>query len=587
MIFTFRSIQAVNTDHPLLRPEHIFRTLSVGALAPLVVLALGAPCSTAHFVFESYWPGPVTDYWMFLPTVASFWQGDWSLQDLLKPHGGHRHFFPRLLLLLDYLLVSGRNIFVLLCSFLLQLLTATILVRGICQQRRTFGWQLTLFLVALTIVLLFSATQLENFVHAWNVCFYVTIAAATASLRALVCAHEGLLRRETHWLPRAWLAAAFASAIVASYSMINGLLVWPALVVVGFTRRCSGRWIALFLIGAFVVAGLYFIDYPRRTLAALELLNPREALWWITAYLGAPLSREYGTWGRILGGVAIVLSAALLVRLIIWRPNLTPIESVCLGLLVVTLGTAGMTTSGRIYLSGGWSAPRYQSFVLLFWLCLAVLGSATPISRPGVRYGLRFLLMVAGIAWVAFVLRPAESEQVKRITSFAREARLANAAIVVGVQDAPELRVVRGMTATWNVARSIVFLREEGLGPFADKRASLLGTRLGYPLKPVRDPGCHGKGMEVTRLPQSGALRVRGWASPGAKRALPWALVATNEAGDVVGLGESESELGMDGYYWILYSRPPQQAGGLVVWAVRDEYEVCLVTHLQVNSAVH
>jgi len=330
-------MQAVNTDHPLLRPEHIFCTLSVGALALLVVLALVAPCSTAHFISESYWPGPVTEYWMFLPTVASYWQGDWSLQDLLRPHGGHRIFF----------------------------------------------------------------------------------------------------------------------------------------------RGCFFCWTIF------------------------------------------------------------------------------------------------------------WSAPRYQSFVLLFWLCLAVLGSATPISRPAVRYGLRFFLMVASIAWVAFVLRPAESEQVKRISSFAREARLANAAIVVGVQDAPELQVVRGMAASWNVARSAVFLREEGLGPFADKRASLLGTRLGYLLKPVRDPGCHGKGMEVTRLPQSGALRVRGWASTGTKRALPWALVATNEAGDVVGLGESESELGMDGYYWILYSRPPQQAGGLVVWAVRDEYEVCLVTHLQVNSAVH
>ena len=174
-------------------------------------------------------------------------------------------------------------------------------------------------------------------------------------------------------------------------------------------------------------------------------------------------------------------------RSIIWRPNLTPIESVCLGLLVVTLGTAVMVTSGRIYLSGGWSAPRYQSFVLLFWLCLAVLGSATPISRPAVRYGLRFLWMVASIAWVAFVLRPAQLEQVKRIASFAREARLANAAIVVGAQDAPELQVVRGMTASWNVARSAVFLREEGLGPFADKRASLLGTRLGYLLKPIRD----------------------------------------------------------------------------------------------------
>ncbi len=57
--------------------------------------------------------------------------------------------------------------------------------------------------------------------------------------------------------------------------------------------------------------------------------------------------------------------------------------------------------------------------------------------------------------------------------------------------------------------------------------------------------------------------------------------------GDVLGLGESYSALGMDGYYWILYSRPPQQGGSFVVWAVSDGYEACLVTHLQVNSAAH
>lgn len=227
---------------------------SASALSWVFLLGGGfAFVSTLRAARASYWAGPVGDLWYFVPTVRRFAEGEGSLAELWLPFGGHRLFVPKLLYLADYLYLDGRNLLPLVAGWLLQCAVAALLVGLIWRQRSVVGAAATRFIAGSTLVLLFSASQLENFVHAWNVHWFVATAATCASIAAL--AHSANARGG------AWFASSLLAASIASLSMANGLLCWPILLLLaiglGLPRRRIG-WLAA--VGVVLALG-FFVDY--------------------------------------------------------------------------------------------------------------------------------------------------------------------------------------------------------------------------------------------------------------------------------------------------------------------------------------
>ena len=117
------------------RSSSIASSLGVAAL----VLGAAALVSTLVLLWEAWWAGPAVDSWHFVNVLEAREEGADVWRPLAKNHGGHRPFFPRLLLLADYVWFGGRNAFVLAWGVVLQVATWGALVwaaqreRAICQ----------------------------------------------------------------------------------------------------------------------------------------------------------------------------------------------------------------------------------------------------------------------------------------------------------------------------------------------------------------------------------------------------------------------------------------------------------------------
>ena len=77
-----------------------------------------------YSVFANYWPGPFVDYWIDIPNVEKFFNGQLAFHDLISAHANvHRLFIPRLLFVADYHFFSGSNALLVWVSIVCKIIT--------------------------------------------------------------------------------------------------------------------------------------------------------------------------------------------------------------------------------------------------------------------------------------------------------------------------------------------------------------------------------------------------------------------------------------------------------------------------------
>jgi hypothetical protein len=194
---------------------------------------------------------PWWDQWAFIQELALRQQGKplWPIR--WSPYCGYRLVIPRLLFL-----ASGR------WGALSSLTWLTMLVQFVhIGLLIALAWLLlgrksvTGFVVACIVILnlMLSPLQMQNFVWSLQTMFPLNYAAATASFLCLALT--------TRW--RLFFPVAITIALAASYTMPNGLLVWPILLAQAWFLRLGRRVsIALAAIGSIVI-GTYFWHYQR------------------------------------------------------------------------------------------------------------------------------------------------------------------------------------------------------------------------------------------------------------------------------------------------------------------------------------
>jgi len=330
---------------------------------------------------------PVSDDWSMVGVIARHASGDLSLSDLFAAHNEHRIFFPRLVTLAlaeptHYDIVA--QLFVTQCSLAA---TAALLFLAL---RRTAA-RGALLLLPVVAFLVFSFRQWELMLLGFS---GFAFAGAFGVLALLLLTVRGR---------RLAFAGALGAATVASYSMFQGLPVWPAgLLLLVLTRAGRRAWMIPTWVAAGAAEWLLYFHGLRRPAGhpplSYSFEHPVAALGYFFTLLGSALFPE--RWPAFATGIGLLLAAAVAVARTGRRGAregaafwLSLMAFSAWMLLSITAGRAGFGVDQAL-------ASRYASYSLLGVIGLLALVAKLWLDR-GSRTGLGLTVMLTALIAVS------------------------------------------------------------------------------------------------------------------------------------------------------------------------------------------
>lgn len=283
-------------------------------LAVVALMVLVPPLYVVALLMQYAVNAPFMDDWELVPQFEKLRNGTLTASDLWSQHNEHRLLFPRLIMIGMAPLTSWNTIAENYVSLGLAACSTVLLVIMLWQTAADrLGRRLTLVLIGLVVWMMMSPVQVENWLWGWQLQWFLSILGVVATVWSI----SNWPERWPSWI-RLW-AAGFA-AIVATYSLANGMFVWLVGLAMLLVRREPWVRSVGWTVGAIATIGSYYIGYvspahhPSKT---LFLEHPKEFVKYVFVYLGRP----YGTDLRmtlVLGGVLVALflaaSAYLLLR---------------------------------------------------------------------------------------------------------------------------------------------------------------------------------------------------------------------------------------------------------------------------------
>lgn len=526
---------------------------------------------------------PVMDMW----SIVDSWTGPTqsTIGWLWRQYNEHRIFGTKLVLLLDYRYFEGRDILAVIASFLtVATLLAALLwaFRHLARMRGTV-WRSAASMAALC---LFSIIQWPNFVNGFQIGFFQVDLFFTLAVLALLAADpEEEKRRGKQWKSA---AAAALAGTAATYSMANGILVWPILLFAAVLHRCRRTIVAFLALSGAAATASFFFGYTQPVAGANPfrwLHQPIRVAVFIVKYLGSAVKLGHVNLAIIFGLLGLAGAGFVL-----WRALLAgsrdSIRLLLISLLLFVVGSASMTALGRLHMGTNEAlSPRYDTVTLLLWLSLAVLLLRWAAQRSAwlliaVQIG---VLVMMGLNVGRFSTELASAKQ----RQF--HADTASLALITGVFDETRLNFLYPNPAVpW---RDVAFLKRNRLSLFATPLALQfnrplsasyrLGSQPCWGAIESRSPISHGAGSGV---------RLSGWAwDPARRQSVDQVLFVAN--GSVVGYGQPEI-LGFGLHrrrdamnpallgHWEGYveSMPPQMA--VTAYAARGHEACLLMSHL-------
>ncbi|MEZ5963774.1 MAG: hypothetical protein R3F56_08005 [Planctomycetota bacterium] len=526
---------AATSRGPAATSSPALRLLAIASIALGSYVAVTAVLS----VVGHYQPLPYRDQWGTVAEVRDLYLGRFHPDRFFWQHNEHRLAVPRLFFYLDALLARERGMVLLGVTLLEQVAHVALLV-GLL---RWGGERRPAVLVAVAGALLafqFSAVQQENFSEPFQLQFPLVYLAATAGFAA--AARAPFSRRG-----RTLVAAAIAASGIASFSMANGLGVWPLALSLAFFVPLP--WMARLAIAgagaatiAFYLTGLGWLQPYASVdhgIPTVGFRRPAASATFFASFFGHPVRTPNG-WQRpylaIVVGVLSLGLAAVLAWRSWWRgegrERAVRRALVCAGAFV--LCAALLTTYGRAtdQLLHELSS-RYATPALLFWSMLLV--TAVLSERGAVRVAT--LGLCGGLA-----LSVAVSQQAlhRRDAVHRREIRRAAIGPLVGVTDLDRLRPYLTSDPDGNVRDGLGFLREHRLSlfhagdwPLRGRPLDVVGTPAGTCVAAIDTlEVCHESGW---------GFRASGWALEETEALPPQRLLFTDDHDVLIGYGEPDT----------------------------------------------
>ena len=500
----------------------------------LCLLAVWTLATTLIVIAKSYTPLPLFDYWGYWRSVQDHQLH--FLRQLFAQNSEHRIAIPRLLFLIDQHVFHGTSVFLLVCSFTLQLASAGLFL-WLAIHRGALSFVSRVNLAAALLTCLFTAQQFTNFTWGFQVQFIMVYFAGVAAFTAL---YAGAQR------PTLSLGVTIGLAFVASYSMANGLFVWPWLLILGLWLQVSWRRLGILAACGAFAWWLYFQGYfhPANTADPIEsILQMPRVLAFLVSYLGAPaeaisnmLIHVYGfeehirtVLSSVVGVLGVIAAVSVVAKVVRARePGAAYVLLTTLGFLFTT---AVLTSLGRINGSLLESlTSRYATPAWLFWATLLVL--YWPDLKSRLTFVIVALFLTVAIQQTSWILYARDYMQV---------IGEGEAAIASGVYDRDVWGHIWGGTlAEGQGVPERNYLKAHRLSIFHG-RDNWLGDRLRTHFSVVDGSACEGrietvKAIDSAVLPGSKAV---GWVWDRSSRKVPAEILLVDLGGRIVGFGRA------------------------------------------------
>jgi len=211
---------------------------------------------------------PFWDEWNFVGMMVSAHEGEnfWEKKFFFY-YNYHRPLFPNLIIISIGLLSSWNVIYEMFFGWLLLIGSIVFLYFLIKENNHQFKW-----LIIPISAILFSPLQYENFLWGFNsIAWFLTMFSIIASVYYLN-------KKKTS------LAFAVVFAVIASFSTMAGLLIWPVGIISLFRKTKSmGIWLSCMA----VVFSTYFFNYSFENQRGIqfETLLTKNAYEYILLYL--------------------------------------------------------------------------------------------------------------------------------------------------------------------------------------------------------------------------------------------------------------------------------------------------------------
>lgn len=473
------------------------------AIALSLSLAIVSATFGAAFqiFFSSSVPvGDIVDFYQQFLEVGGF--AGYGLKQLYFWHNEHRLVIPRLWFLADVLVDDARQDFlrlVIFCSALAQTALLAALFRGLGHSARATA---IAFVIAAGALL--SPVQYENLLQGFQVQF-VQVWLFAALAFALIAwapvsgpsgdtaAGETCPRQSAVGRSGVFVVAAAIAGLCSTYSMINGLAVWPLLVAFTLWRRMPLVWVLALAVLGTAVIGVEVMALMQRRGAGVGIdtgLHPLAVLQFMAQYLASALG-QIGTLGqRVVGGLA--MAGVVLAGLHgLARPKTTsPVRMALLALCAFILAAALVTALGRLRFGAGLAdSSRYTTPSMIFLLSVGML-AVDPLVR---RVRAQALPWALGVS-VVLLLVPGLVHGVREIPSRISTRDQAELAVASHIAGGYRPEILLNLYPHWAPRPAFVLdgLAAAQLGPFSERERYVPAPEV-LATAPAPDaPTCHG-----------------------------------------------------------------------------------------------
>ena len=553
-----------------------------------VAASLLSAVSTLFLVSQGISVVPWWDQWVELDRIRELAQGASLVDYLFSQHLPHRLAASRPFFLADVYWFGAKNRFLVFSTLTIQLVHALILIRLLARVP-AFGRSLRWFLAGTIIFLMSSAVQVRNFTWGFQVQFVLVFAAATFSISALVRCGEAV--SDAIGGRRAWrlCAQSLLFAVVTSYSMVNGLVIWPILVALSFFLALRpGHRIVILTVGA-LVCTTYLIGYEfgvGRTNFGAALRNPIGVFAYAICYLGIPSTRVSVSLGLIQGGIGLGLALLSGWRVAASRDR-THFELIQLFILVFVIITVGLTAIGRSHLPLRHAGiERYGTGAMVFWSALLPL-LYQQLEQARTKRWMALTTSVL-VGFVSVVILPFQYWQSATVTGWRSRLEESAVALVVGVSDPAVLGALHPNTPL--VLRTARFLERKELSLYGTAWARPMGRPLHSVFEIASGARCVGSFEGALPFSIKGspagtrAARVHGWAWDLDAEKIPETVLLTNEASIIRGVARTgrlrsdvaarfgDTRMAKSG--WVGFVRDDSGLGSLAAYAIVEEGRV-------------
>ena len=362
-------------------------------LTIVMVIAVFVVVSSIYFAYSMFLSVPSFDIWEISVDLIKIKGGDFKVEDWFRKHYDHIILLSRAVMLADYLWADGRLIVTTVLTWLFQL--TTLVVFCVWLSRRSEIWSVDWLIGAgFVVILLFSFTQGENFLHAFQLSYVMAHTFAVTSMYFV-----SLYQRPRFRLGMLLLAILFAT--LSSYSMANGLVLW--FLIVGYMGiiRAPVRDMTWLLIAIGITLAGYLLAPSGLDGGPgwLGLNSWNNLLQWLEFYL-VLLGNPVGIWGSSAAFGAGVLIIALGATLLVYILRKRMLDIYAMPLLVALFGLSSLAAisfgRGEVGITHALTS-RYVTTAMMVWIpvLLVTLNLAPSFSRR--QFGGRGVILLIAI----------------------------------------------------------------------------------------------------------------------------------------------------------------------------------------------